>query len=692
MSDDRDSGQRPAEPADAGAGRSAQALIVLLPPDLASVGRARQAVRDALREWGGDAELVDDATLVASELVTNGVLHAATDLTLVLSPAATGIRMEVRDASARPVLAPLTAPPPAEGLLDDPQEVADLEALVAEESMTGRGMGLVDALADTWGVEPFGDGGKTVWVEVGTGRPAAAPHRLDHQRRGSRPGIRLAQLVAVPVRLLVESDRQFDDLLRELQVLVMPGNPAVDPPLVELARRANQLSDHVGSLRESGRTQSREAVARGDRLMDLTVIAPPDAMDALEAVDVVLTEAAHAARDGRLLTLPPSREIIAFRQWYRDEVTAQLSGRPPRPCPLPVSSPDVVRRRRRQQLDDARNRELASLAAQLEEADDEEAVAGIVLRRAVDLLGGRRAAVILVEPDNRTATMGASLGFSDQVASAWERFSVTDDLPASEAIRTGRTVVTRTLAERAMRYPLLDSGPVEPDPLMVCTPITADQQTIGALVMGFERSRDVHDDEVTFCELLGAVVGGAYQRVRVQRADAVAQAQRRLVAEVEALLQTAPDRVAALGDVLRRAVSDFGGWCSIHVDDGTGTPRFVAAASADPEKVPLIEELHRRWPPRPGTPIADCLATGHPQVIPVVPLDLLAERAEDHEHLAVVRQLHVGMAALVPIKRPDGTVIGVLGVATESGRSVTETSIAAAGQLADSIGAALAER
>src|SRR5215472_15693970 len=46
-------------------------------PDPAAVGPARALVRDAVREWGAQAVL-DDAVLIASELVTNAIVHPGT--------------------------------------------------------------------------------------------------------------------------------------------------------------------------------------------------------------------------------------------------------------------------------------------------------------------------------------------------------------------------------------------------------------------------------------------------------------------------------------------------------------------------------------------------------------------------------------------------------------------------------------
>jgi len=101
-------------------------------------------VATALRAWGRD-EGMGDVLLVASELVTNAVIHApqgAVDLTVTVADSV--VRIEVVDCSR---------------VLPEPHRPTD-------EGTNGRGLLLVDAVADTWGAE-LGPSGKRVWAEVG---------------------------------------------------------------------------------------------------------------------------------------------------------------------------------------------------------------------------------------------------------------------------------------------------------------------------------------------------------------------------------------------------------------------------------------------------------------------------------------------------------------------------------------------
>lgn len=120
-----------------------------LPPTTDSVPVARRYARDALQQSAAD---VDTVVLLVSELVTNAVLHARSDLFLSVIDRGALARVEVRDSS--PV------PPRLHRF--------------AVESATGRGLRLLDQLSLRWGAERTADDqGKVVWFEVGEPNEAA---------------------------------------------------------------------------------------------------------------------------------------------------------------------------------------------------------------------------------------------------------------------------------------------------------------------------------------------------------------------------------------------------------------------------------------------------------------------------------------------------------------------------------------
>ncbi|MFD7028302.1 ATP-binding protein [Streptomyces sp. NPDC059917] len=114
-------------------------------PDPAEVGRARRWARSRLAGCGmGDDEpLADTLLLLISELVTNAVVHTGCPAVLRMLFGGPAVRVEVADASDRP-----PAPRHADG-----------------DDTNGRGLELVDGLADRWGWQREGSG-KQIWCEI----------------------------------------------------------------------------------------------------------------------------------------------------------------------------------------------------------------------------------------------------------------------------------------------------------------------------------------------------------------------------------------------------------------------------------------------------------------------------------------------------------------------------------------------
>ena len=118
-----------------------------LPPTAASVPVARRLVRQLLQGWDARQDH-DDAALLVTELVANVVDHVGgtSCLTLEATYSEDWLRLAVVDCSpARPAVQ-----------VPDP------------ESVRGRGLRMVEVLADRWGCEDHRDG-KRVWFEL---RPA----------------------------------------------------------------------------------------------------------------------------------------------------------------------------------------------------------------------------------------------------------------------------------------------------------------------------------------------------------------------------------------------------------------------------------------------------------------------------------------------------------------------------------------
>ena len=117
------------------------ATVETLRPDAQSPRHARRVVRELL-EGSAPPEVIDAVLLAVSELVTNAVEHAGTALQLRAGVAGGRVRVEVVDGSGD---LPRRRQPSA-------------------DSLGGRGLLLVEEVADSWGVDTSADG-KAVWFE-----------------------------------------------------------------------------------------------------------------------------------------------------------------------------------------------------------------------------------------------------------------------------------------------------------------------------------------------------------------------------------------------------------------------------------------------------------------------------------------------------------------------------------------------
>ncbi|MFD7555918.1 MULTISPECIES: ATP-binding protein [unclassified Streptomyces] len=116
--------------------------------DLKAVGEVRKALRELMRHRCA-TDAAEVAELLITELVTNALVHTDQGAEVSASLDAGRLRVEVRDYANR-------RPRPYVPTADD--------------GTHGRGLVLVQALADDWGVDaPDLGGGKVVWFELERG-------------------------------------------------------------------------------------------------------------------------------------------------------------------------------------------------------------------------------------------------------------------------------------------------------------------------------------------------------------------------------------------------------------------------------------------------------------------------------------------------------------------------------------------
>ena len=162
----------------------------------------------------GGAAVVDDAILIAAELLANGRQHGIPPVQVCVKGGAGHIRIEVCDSSSRgPVR---RAPSP--------------------DNMTGRGLAIVEALATRGGVTALPHGRKSVWAELASAEvldaaPAEPPY-VETVAAGAHTEPRFPVVLGdVPTALLIEAKAQMDNMVRELSLAGAVGTRSSSAPL-----------------------------------------------------------------------------------------------------------------------------------------------------------------------------------------------------------------------------------------------------------------------------------------------------------------------------------------------------------------------------------------------------------------------------------------------------------------------------
>ena len=128
--------------------------VFQLPARGASVAAARRRIGDRLRQWGVPGPVYDDAALVVSELFTNALVHTeSTEITCRVQTTTETVYLSITDQGCGAT---------------EPELRRDLEA------ECGRGLLLVNALAEVWGVTNENGCGRTVWAVLSEPKPTDA--------------------------------------------------------------------------------------------------------------------------------------------------------------------------------------------------------------------------------------------------------------------------------------------------------------------------------------------------------------------------------------------------------------------------------------------------------------------------------------------------------------------------------------
>lgn len=275
-------------------------------PDAAP--EARKVLRALLAGSPLEGRL-EDGELALSELVTNAVLHGRAPIVLRLVRTGQYVRVEVGDGS------PVS---PSFSMLDP-------------TAVTGRGLMLISAVSDRWGVEPEPDG-KRVWFELNTGEQAddleadvdalLAAWGDDLAEDPALEQVRVV-LTDLDTQLVAGAEAHVEGLLRELCLLA--GDQTLSDDVARVVRGVLQAAAGMDALRTDLKRQLAVAVSAGQPRVDLSLTIQRDDAELVRDFAHAVDEADRLSRAGTLLTTPARPELSAARQSYLRRLLSQLS-------------------------------------------------------------------------------------------------------------------------------------------------------------------------------------------------------------------------------------------------------------------------------------------------------------------------------------------------------------------------------
>jgi anti-sigma regulatory factor (Ser/Thr protein kinase) len=274
-----------------------------LPPAPSSVGAARDVVRDLL-DSSGRNDLVEPATLLVSEVVTNAILHAGTEIDVRASLDDTGLRVEVADGS----------------------EHLPTRRRYERTAGTGRGLMLLEELVDDWGVSRHAEG-KTVWFHLPSSGRGDEP--VSRSADDGPPARRMAgdavavQLLDMPLRLHAVWQEHAEALLREYLLHTLDDDTETDAIQVHA-----DATDAIAILEEQVPAVD-VALDPPPSYEDLVIDVPLASVRSFETMNRTVEAAVGLARDGRILTPATRPDLQTFRRWVCNQVVGQAAGRPP---------------------------------------------------------------------------------------------------------------------------------------------------------------------------------------------------------------------------------------------------------------------------------------------------------------------------------------------------------------------------
>jgi PAS domain S-box-containing protein len=219
----------------------------------------------------------------------------------------------------------------------------------------------------------------------------------------------------------------------------------------------------------------------------------------------------------------------------------------------------------------------------------------------------------------------------------------------------------------------------------MCVPLTRRGRILGAMsFVSSSSGRRFDGADLALAEDVGRIATMAIEHAdllqgeRGARSQAEAGSERlALLAEVSVALARSLDYQASFAALGRLVVHRMADWCTIDVVDDDGRIGRVVVEHMDAGKLSWARELQERFPIDPDAPSGApaAIRSGRSEMYPEITDEMLRQAARSPEELAVLRELGMRSAIVVPLNARGRTLGAISLVSTREGRRYGEEDL-----------------
>ncbi|MBD0744725.1 PAS domain S-box protein [Streptomyces sp. CBMA152] len=506
-----------------------------------SVATARAFVRDTLQGWGY-ADVVDDAVVLTSELVTNAVVHAGTAADVLCLRSEDGVRVEVAD--------------------HYPEREIPLHASPAEvtgpDRENGRGLLLCAAIASRWGVE-YTPTKKHVWFQLDL--PARAVGT-----RSAGPALPIALLPVTDGRVrvaVIQIDRTgavsaWNEDAEEL--FGYPAEQVTGKPLTDFAAWPHTPGTSTGIV---------------------------------EALQLSRWEGSYGIRgaDGRVLPVYASHlrvrdtngEPSTVCLLVRDDERAVLQT----PVRAPAADPAA--------LGESRHVDPFEVFIGSPAPDDLDGLLQRTVERARDMLDGDSAFLLLATDDETELEVRATTG----LPSARQRFARVPVEAGTGRYGSARMpAVHEDLATVPGAVPILGGSGMRS---VVTVPLKVEGRLTGSLGVAAEAPGRYSNEEALRLQFAADRIALAVESARLGELERLRRGSLSFLVEASDLLAGTLDRDQTLALMAQMTVPTLATWCAVYtIADQASDPYLSYVLHEDEERIDGLKALLSKIaPPEP---------------------------------------------------------------------------------------------